>query len=144
MSARWTLDDLAEYESRRMKQKPQKGNVAGAPKRTQQLEPAPSKYKNKKVEIDGIKFDSKKEAARYQELKSLERAGAIYDLRLQVPFVFALNDVRICKYIADFVYREKSIRGPEIVEDVKGKVTREYVIKRKMMRAFYAIEILET
>lgn len=100
-----------------------------------------NKYRNVKTEVDGITFHSKKEAARYSDLKLLERAGQIKDLRLQVPFVFEHNDVRICKYLADFCYREN---GREVVEDCKGKSTREYRLKRKLMKAFFAIEILET
>ena len=100
-----------------------------------------NKYRNVKTEVDGIVFHSKREAARYTDLKLLERAGQIKDLRIQVPFLFELNDVRICKYFADFVYREN---GKEIVEDCKGKRTKDYMIKRKLMKAFFAIEILET
>lgn len=100
-----------------------------------------NKYRNIKTEVDGITFHSKREAARYSDLKLLERAGQIKDLRIQVPFLFELNDVRICKYFADFVYREN---GKEIVEDCKGKRTKDYMIKRKLMKAFFAIEIVET
>lgn len=100
-----------------------------------------NKYRAIRTEVDGIVFHSKKEAARYQDLKLLERAGAIKDLRLQVPYLFELNDVRICRYFADFVYKEN---GREVVEDAKGKATKEYAIKKKLMRAFFAIEILET
>lgn len=102
---------------------------------------SPNKYRAIRTEVDGIVFHSKKEAARYGELKILQRAGAITDLRLQVPYLFELNDVKICKYVADFVYKEGR---REIVEDTKGKITREYRIKKKMMLAFYAITILET
>lgn len=71
-----------------------------------------SKYRAKKCQVDGIKFDSLKEARRYQELRLLERAGKIADLRLQVPFFLipAQRDEngnvveRAVKYIADFVY----------------------------------------
>lgn len=100
-----------------------------------------NKYRNVRTEVDGITFHSKKEAARYSDLKLLERAGQIKDLRIQVPFLFELNDVRICKYFADFVYREN---GKEVVEDCKGKRTKDYMIKRKLMKAFFAIEIFET
>lgn len=100
-----------------------------------------SKYGNVRTEVDGIKFHSKREAARYQDLRLLERAGAIKDLRLQVPYSFELNDVKICRYFADFVYKEN---GRQVVEDSKGKRTKDYMIKRKLMKAFFAIEILET
>lgn len=100
-----------------------------------------SKYRNIKTQIDGITFDSKKEASRYVDLKLLERAGQIRNLRLQVPYIFTHNDTKICTYRADFVYEEGR---RSIVEDVKGKRTRDYMIKRNLMRAFYGIEILET
>ena len=80
------------------------------------------KYKNKKVEIDGIKFDSKKEANRYCELKLLERAGKIFDLKLQPRFLLQENfkyknkTYRKIEYVADFEYTEN---GQTVVEDVK-------------------------
>lgn len=100
-----------------------------------------SKYGNVKTEVDGITFHSKREAARYQDLRLLERAGTIKDLQIQVPYLFELNDVKICKYFADFVYSED---GRQVVEDSKGKRTKDYMIKRKLMKAFFAIEIRET
>lgn len=100
-----------------------------------------SKYRNIKTQIDGITFDSKKEAGRYSDLKLMERAGAIRNLRLQVPYVFTHKGTKICTYRADFVYEDGS---RSVVEDVKGKRTRDYVIKRNLMKAFYGIEILET
>ena len=96
-----------------------------------------SKYKNKKIEVDGIKFDSKKEALRYQELKLLERAGLIKDLQLQKPFelqpAFRKNGTsyRAITYKADFVYLD--LRTNKIVvEDTKGMRTEAYKIKRKL------------
>lgn len=100
-----------------------------------------SKYGNVKTEVDGKIFHSKREAARYQDLRLLERAGAIKDLQTQVPYLFELNDVKICKYFADFVYKED---GRVVVEDSKGKITKDYAIKKKLMRAFFAIDIKET
>ena len=106
-----------------------------------------SKYGNKKTVIDGITFDSKKEAERYCELRLLLRSGRIKDLRLQVPYEVVpsvkIHGVkqRAVKYIADFVYTEA---GREIVEDSKGVRTREYVIKRKLMKHVHGIDIRET
>ena len=107
-----------------------------------------SKYYNKKVTYDGVKFDSIKEARRYQELKLLLRAGAISDLRLQVPYELIpaqyINGKcveRSVKYIADFVYTEN---GKEIVEDAKGVRTDTYKIKRKLMLYVYGIRLKET
>lgn len=105
-----------------------------------------SKYKNKKVIIDGIEFDSKKEAKRYQELLLMQRTGIITDLKRQVPYVlvpaFNLNKKRYreTKYLADFVYKEN---GKEVVEDTKGFRTDVYKIKKKLMAYMYQIEIKE-
>ena len=99
------------------------------------------KYRNIKTTIDGITFDSKRESIRYCELKLLAKAKKIQNLRLQLPYVIRVNGEKICKYIADFVYVED---GQEIVEDVKGMRTREYVLKRKLMKAVFGIDIRET
>lgn len=100
-----------------------------------------NKYNAKKTMIHGTWFDSKKEADRYLELKLLERAGEITNLELQPQYVFKLNGVKICTYRADFRYCED---GLSVVNDVKGYKTQIYKIKKKMMKAFYGIEILET
>jgi hypothetical protein len=106
-----------------------------------------NKYNNKKVTYDGIIFDSTKEARRYQMLKLLLRAGAISDLRLQVPYELIpaqyINGKcveRAVKYIADFVYTEN---GKEVVEDAKGVRTDTYKIKRKLMLYVHGIKIKE-
>lgn len=105
-----------------------------------------SKYKNRKTVVDGIEFDSKKEANRYQELLLLQKSGIITDLKRQVPYtlvpVFNLNKKRYRSmiYIADFVYKEN---GKEIVEDTKGYRTEVYKIKKKLMAYIYQIEIRE-
>lgn len=95
------------------------------------------KYNNVKVEIDGFKFDSMKEAKRYNELKLLQRGGVISDLRLQVPYELipsqtgGLRKELPMVYKADFVYQEK---GETIIEDTKGVRTDVYIIKRKLMK----------
>lgn len=107
------------------------------------------KYKNKKVMIDGIKFDSKKEANRYQELKLMQRAGIITDLQRQVKYVLIPSqkgdDGRVierpCTYIADFVYIDEN--GKTIVEDTKGYRTSDYKIKRKLMLYIHGVKINE-
>ena len=108
-----------------------------------------TKYNNKKITVDGQKFDSKKEANRYRELRLLEKAGAIKDLRMQVKFklIPAQRDEatgkvieRECSYKADFVYSEGD---KTVVEDVKGFPTKEYIIKRKLMLWRYGIRIRE-
>lgn len=99
-----------------------------------------NKYRNKKTVVDGITFDSRREASRYGVLKIMQAAGLITNLRLQVPYVIAVNGQKICRYVADFVYLENS---REVVEDVKGVRTREYILKRKLMFAVFGIEIKE-
>lgn len=107
-----------------------------------------SKYHAQKTIVDGIKFDSKKEAERYSELKLLEKAGKIQNLELQVeyelipPFKSAGRVIeRACKYRADFRYTEN---GETIVEDAKGLRTEAYKIKRKLLSWRYGIIIRET
>lgn len=99
-----------------------------------------AKYHNTRTTVDGIVFDSKREAERWQELRLMEKAGEITDLRRQVPFALTVNRQLVCHYKADFLYIRD---GKEIVEDAKGLRTREYAIKRKLMRACYGIEIQE-
>ena len=103
-----------------------------------------SKYHNRKVEIDGIKFDSIKEGERYLELKLLLKAGKIRDLKMQVEFELIPKQAgeQACKYKADFVYHMADT-GKMVVEDVKGKRTREYIIKRKLMLWRHGIKIVE-
>lgn len=110
----------------------------------------PSKYHSRKVTVDGITFDSAKEARRYGELKLMEKAGEIYDLQRQVPFVVIPEQrdengkllERKVMYIADFTYKEKgSLR--RTVEDTKGLKTKEYIIKRKLMLWRNGIRIKE-
>ena len=107
-----------------------------------------SKYNSKKTVVDGQKFDSKKEANRYQELVLLEKAGVIKNLSRQVKFVLIPSQrdengkviERECSYKADFKYEEY---GKTVVEDVKGFRTKEYIIKRKLMLYQYGIRIRE-
>ena len=103
-----------------------------------------NKYHASKTEIDGIRFDSRKEAARYSELKLLERAGEIRDLQLQVPFelIPKQEGERACTYVADFVYHMTDT-GKMVVEDAKGMRTDVYKIKRKLMLWRHGIRISE-
>lgn len=126
---------------------------------------AQSKYYNKKVVVDGIEFDSKKEGQRYRELSLMQRAGKISGLRLQVPFELVPNQYetvtvqlktktkqveklveRKIEYIADFVYTDLET-NETIVEDVKGyKQGGAYAvfqIKRKLMLSVYGIKVRE-
>lgn len=90
--------------------------------------------------MGGHRFDSKKEARRYVELKSLEAAGVIWRLRLQEPFVVEINGVIVCRYVADFVY---DAADGYVVEDSKGVRTPVYRLKKKLMRAVLGIDIKE-
>lgn len=105
------------------------------------------KYKNRRVKVDDITFDSQKEAARWCELKIMQKAGLISDLRRQERFVLIptqrINDKvveRPLHYVADFTYTEN---GEKVVEDVKGFKTKEFVIKRKILLYLYGIRIKE-
>lgn len=111
-----------------------------------------SKYGNRKVMKDGVVFDSIKEFHRYSELKLLERAGKIWDLKRQVPFTIIPTQKvggrvveRACKYIADFTYMKSGADGLAelVVEDTKGFKTPEYIIKRKLMLKEFGIQIKE-
>lgn len=106
-----------------------------------------SKYHAKKTVVDGITFDSRKEAHRYLVLKGMEEDGSIEGLRRQVRYeLIPAFDVdgkhyRPVYYVADFVYRED---GREVVEDVKGMVTDVYRLKSKLFARRYGMSIRET
>lgn len=106
-----------------------------------------SKYHAKKTTVDGIAFDSRREADRYLVLKSMEEDGAIEDLRRQVRYeLVPAFDVdgrhyRPVFYVADFVYVED---GKEVVEDVKGMRTDVYRLKSKLFARRYGMSIKET
>jgi hypothetical protein len=101
------------------------------------------KYGNKKVTVQGIKFDSKWESERYLYIKSLELAGRVRNLELQVRFALEVNGQKICTYIADFRYEKENANGDweTIVEDAKGVETPEFKLKKKLMKACLGIEI---
>lgn len=102
----------------------------------------PSKYRNEKTVVNGITFDSKKEADRYRDLKLLVAAGQIGGLQLQPVFPIVVNGVKICEYRADFSYQDAG--GATVVEDCKGMRTPVYKLKKKLVEAQYGIRILET
>ena len=150
------LRKLMEQE-RKKGRGPALSPAAGAP-------PKASKYHNKpteRVTASGavLHFDSQKEARRYDELAALERAGKIRDLRMQVDFTLqeAYTDgegrrVRAIRYKADFTYMKQSFvdRDGEwqwalVVEDVKSRATqtKEYILKRKLMKERFNIDIQE-
>lgn len=105
-----------------------------------------SKYKNKKVVYDEIKFDSQKERNYYIKLKLLEDAGKIKDLKLQVKFELQPKfksdnkNIQAISYIADFTYLDEENKLHII--DTKGVRTDVYKIKKKMMQ-YKGLEIEE-
>lgn len=122
----------------------------GAPKTKSCPTPSPksgsggkSKFKSSPVVVDGRRFDSKREAKRWQALKAELIAGRISGLRCQVRFPLKINGVKVAVYCADFVYvRDNRL----IVEDVKSAFTAKlpvYRLKKKMMLAIHGIEIQE-
>ena len=111
------------------------------------------KYHNQKTNLDGIEFDSRKEARRYAELLLMQKAGEIYDLQRQVPFVLIPTQKdeitgkvieREAKYIADFTYRDRNTHKL-VVEDTKSKATKtkDYILKRKLLLYRHGLQIKE-
>ena len=102
-----------------------------------------NKYNAKKTQFMVFKYDSKWEAERYGQLVSMERAGVIEDLERQVSFNIMINDEKICRYIADYTYIKINEDGSKekIVEDAKGVQTTDFIIKKKLMKAIYNINI---
>lgn len=99
------------------------------------------KFNAQKVDSEDGKFDSKMEYQRFLDLKLQARAGLIQKLRRQVRYSLDAADVHICTYIADFVYEKD---GETVVEDSKGFKTKEYLLKRRLMKEILGITILET
>lgn len=93
------------------------------------------KFFAKAVTIDGHRFASKAEGARYVELRLLEKAGEIRDLVLQPRFKLHVGGVLIGTYVADFVYEDAA--GTRVVEDVKGLDLPLGRWKRKHFEAEY-------
>lgn len=102
-----------------------------------------TKYRAVRTTVDGITFASKKEAARYTELKLLQKAGEITDLKLQPKIVLNAGGVHICDYRADFFYYDRKTQTL-IYEDCKGFKTPVYRLKKKLALALVGIEIRET
>lgn len=101
-----------------------------------------NKYNNKETVRNGIVFDSKGEAKRYEYLLDLEASNVIKDLRLQVVYQFYINEKKLCKYIADFTYYYE---GNLIVEDYKNLILAKgavFRLKKKLMKLSYGIDIM--
>lgn len=105
---------------------------------------AKRKYGNTPTVVDGIRFDSKAEARRFQELKYRLEAGEIAYILRQPSFALTVNGIHIAKYVGDFEYFDVATETT-IVEDVKSPVSKTpvYRLKRKLMRAIHGIEIVE-
>ena len=147
---RFTAEQLQEFEARIgaakgriVKLLDRDSSVPQPPK------PTTSKYKNRKVQTEEASFASEKEHRRYLELKLLEAAGKIHDLKLQVRFelapsyVYRGRKVPPLRYFADFAYF-KHDDLVQIVEDCKGFQTDVYKIKRHLLKTVHNIDILET
>lgn len=141
-SLRWTPEQYEDFLSR-SRQLDQIGESHG-------LESKKPKYRNQKVTIDGVTFDSKKEAARFHQLKLLETAGKLSNLERQKVFELAPSVTLAgrkkpaLRYYADFVYNDET--GTLVVEDVKSEITRKdkaYRIKVHLMKHVHNIEIRE-
>lgn len=111
------------------------------------------KYGNTKTTIGSLKFDSKAEARRYNELLLLQKSGAIKDLKTQVAFVLwpsvkfpgAARATPACRYVADFVYLEPVGDGllRTVIEDVKGMRTAVYKLKKHALKALHGLDVRE-
>jgi hypothetical protein len=133
----WTPEQYEAYQRER-------GQVAFKEAQTTK----PSKFRNVKVEVDGEKFDSKREAAYWHELKLREKAGEIRNVRRQVPFPLytpSFADGVNCEdstLIVDFVYFDNDEVGAEHVVDVKGcEVTPMFASKAKRLFLQQGIEV---
>ena len=105
----------------------------------------PSKFGNRRVEVDGITFHSAHEGRCYSRLKLRERAGEIRGLRLQPRYDLIVNGRKVTRYVADFEYEERTAEGWLLVtEDAKGAKTKDYVIKRELFGALMGREVRET
>ena len=103
-----------------------------------------SKYHNKRVTVDGITFDSIKEADRWRELRLMEQAGEIVGLvrQVRIELIPKTKLYRAISYVADFVYFDKRT-GKTVYEDVKGMKTDVYKLKKKLLYWRHGIEVNE-
>ena len=105
-----------------------------------------NKYGAKPTTVDNIRFASKKEARRYEELKLLQRAGVIRELKVQPSFRLDVGGIHVCRYVADYSYVDDARTPAFVVEDVKSEITRKhpvYRIKNKLFKAVLGFEITE-
>lgn len=102
-----------------------------------------NKLNAEKVQVDGIQFDSKKEARHYMDLKLLERAGEIHHLQCHPKYNLEVNGHKVCAFWPDFEFTDK--HGVRHVQDVKGykggSTWNAYRIKAKLFHAIHGIEV---
>lgn len=140
MKVKWTLEHI---EKLKQEGKIRDYKING--KKDEPKKPKRAKYRNQKVEWNGMVFDSKKEYNRYRELLLLLKAGKIGQLERQVEYKLEVEGQKVTSYIADhrFIWSDT---GNVQVEDVKSDATRKlpvYRLKKKLMKAVYGIEIVE-
>jgi hypothetical protein len=128
---RATAAEIAEWE--------RKGLIPPAALTPAAIEASPSKYGNRRTEIDGLTFASKREARRYLDFREQQRAGLIRDLQTQTEIPIVVNGVTVTRYIADFTYTRD---GARVVEDAKGAKTDVYRLKKKLLAAL-GVEVVE-
>lgn len=115
--------------------------ISAADAKTLLQKPKKAKYRNVRVVIDGIKFDSKREGAYYAELKIRERAGEVSAVELQTPFALVGPDgTLISTYKADFCFWDHTADRFRVI-DVKGVETKEFRMKKRLMKSLKGIEI---
>lgn len=139
MKATFTISDLEKLQA--------SGRIRGFVMPQKQEAPAKkkSKYGDNKKEVDGLVFDSHKEAKRYGQLKMLMKKGEIGQQEFHKVYDLVVEGQLVCKYEADFVYMIMAT-GETVVEDVKSDPTRKiqrYILKKKLMKAVHGITIKE-
>lgn len=133
-SGRWSLKDCTALLARPNSHLGISGATAAMPAVSG---PTTSKYRSRRTVVDGISFDSKREAARYNELKLLRQAGRVLWFIMQVPFRLPGGT----RWYADFLVVWGN--GSITVEDTKGFKTETYRVKKREVEAAYGIEIME-
>lgn len=99
-----------------------------------------NKYGARPTEVDGIKFASQAEAKRYGDLKMLERAGQIRDLKVHVEYPLIVNGQKVGKYTCDSEYIENDAL---VTEDVKGRAARDWPLRKRLFAALYGRQVRE-
>lgn len=143
-SMSWSQKELDEYLARQQKQ----GKVALTVRTVNNMPPPPrknaNKYNSQKTVVDGITFDSQKEAKKWQTLDAMQSMGRISKLRHHVTFDLVVNKVFIGQYVADFVYVGNT--GQLVIDDTKGykkgSAWQLFCWKAKLMKAIYGADVL--